>query len=181
MTQWTLDATELRAAPAAMASGSVLSINGRTAGLPIVSTATLPRVSQWLLIALMSLGAAPAGAAGGMKLTALFHAWRGSRRALCAERGLRITGIAATWIVTYALVLFLTFLALLATLPEMAADRLAFLAASALSNCGLSPEPVVLTGGGLWTLVAAMLVGRAAPLLVLWWVAQTAADVDVAV
>jgi Trk-type K+ transport system membrane component len=149
--------------------------------LPITAPASLSRPVQWFLILLMTLGAAPAGAAGGMKLTAIFHAWRGTRRALRRESGLRVTGIAATWIFAYIALLFVTILALLATLPEMAADRLVFLAASSLSNCGLSHDPVALTGGGLWTLTVAMLVGRAAPLLVIWWLAETGDDADVAV
>ena len=72
-----------------------------------------------------------------------------------------------------------TLLALLASLEGTPADRLAMLASSALSNCGLSHEPVVATGAGCWTLVATMLVGRAAPLALIWWIATTTRDVDV--
>ncbi|HYO09262.1 MAG TPA: hypothetical protein VER17_09840 [Tepidisphaeraceae bacterium] len=165
----------------ALATGSALSIDGRTAGLPLHAPAAMTRAAQWLLIALMLIGAAPGGTAGGVKVTALFHAWRGTRRALRREAGLRVTGIAATWILGYALLVFATVLGLLATLPEMAADRLLMLAASSVSNTGLSHEPVTLTGGGLAVLTAAMALGRAAPLLVLWWLASTTEDADVAV
>ena len=178
LTRWSMHFSDL---PRAMASGSALSVDARTTGLPIVSMTSVTRVAQWLLIVFMSIGAAPAGTAGGFKVTALYHAWRGTTRALHGERGSRVSGIAATWIICYVLMFFVTLLALLGTLTEMAADRLVFLAASALSNCGLSPEPVVLTGGGLWTIVLAMLAGRAAPLFVLWWLAETTDDADVAV
>jgi trk system potassium uptake protein TrkH len=136
---------------ASLATGSALSIDARTGGLPLASAASLARASQWILILLMLVGGAPGGAAGGLKVTALFHAWRGTRRALAGEVGARVTGIAATWITAYGTAFLAIVISMLAFLPEMAADRLVFLAASALSNCGLSFEPVVLTGGGLWT------------------------------
>ena len=165
----------------AVAMSSTLSINARSCGLPLTSPAAISRTAQWVLVALMSIGAAPGGTAGGLGVTALYQAWHGTRRSLRAEMGRRIGGIAITWVGAYLLIVFLVLLALLTTMPEMAGDRLVFLAASAVSNSGLSHEPVVMTGGGLWTLVVAMLIGRAAPLLVLWWVAETASDADVAV
>ena len=76
----------------------------------------------------------------------------------------------------YAAIVFVILLTLLASLPEMAADRLAFLAASAVANCGLSHEPVVLTGAGLWISVMAMLIGRAAPLAMVWWMCRAIPD-----
>ena len=42
-----------------------------------------------------------------------------------------------------------------------------------MSNIGLSHEPVSIVGTGLHTLSALMLIGRLAPLLVLWWLAKT--------
>jgi trk system potassium uptake protein TrkH len=164
-----------------VALSSALSLDARTAGFPLAAVGSLSRVAQWLLIGLMLIGAAPAGSGGGMKVTSLFHLWRGTRRALNREGGLRITGIAATWIAAYLAIVFLTLLGLLATLPDMPADRLVFLAASAVGNVGLSHDPLAVTGGGLWIMCLAMLIGRLAPLAVLGWAAATVEDADVAV
>ena len=164
-----------------VAVGSAMSLNSRSCGLPLMSLAELSRGATWVIMLLMLIGAAPAGAAGGMKVTALFHLLRGTRRAWRGEPGLPITAVAATWIVLYILLVFGVFLALLATLPQMAAERLAFLATSAVSNVGLAHEPVALAGPGLWVLSAAMLIGRALPLMLLWWVARNVNEVDVAV
>ncbi len=164
-----------------IATASAFAIDGRSCGLPLAPLSAIARASQWALIVLMTIGAAPAGTAGGMKVTALFHGWRGTRRALRREPGLRITGIAATWIVVYLLIVFTTLLALQASLPDVNTDRLAMLAASAVGNVGLSHEPVVTTGTGLAALSVAMLLGRAMPFLVLWWAAATCDDADVAV
>jgi trk system potassium uptake protein TrkH len=141
----------------------------------------MSRTAQWLLIVQMLIGAAPGGAGGGMKVTALFHFARGARRALHRHGGLRVTGIAALWIAFYLGLVFVTLLGLLATLPEMAADRLLFLAASSAGNVGLSHDPVAVEGVAHYVLAASMLIGRVAPLLVLWWCAQTCDDADVAV
>ena len=164
-----------------VATASALSLDARTCGLSFVTIGSLPRATQWLLIVFMMIGAAPAGTAGGMKVTALFHLGRGTRRALARERGLRITGVAAVWIVSYLALCFLTLIGLLATLPELPADRLVFLSVSAISNVGLSHDPVSVTGGGLAILSGAMLLGRLAPLGMLWWVVMTTDDADVAV
>jgi trk system potassium uptake protein TrkH len=164
-----------------LALASTLSLDGRSAGFPFVAIGSFSRVSQWLLIVLMLIGAAPGGTAGGMKVTSLFHAWRGTRNALSRQAAMRITGIAATWIAAYLGIVFVTLLGLLATVPDMPADRLVFLAASAVGNVGLSHDPVALSGGGVWVLCVGMLIGRIAPLAVLGWAALSTDDVDVAV
>jgi trk system potassium uptake protein TrkH len=166
-----------------LAAASTLSLDSRTCGLPFVTIGTLSRPAQWVLIALMLIGAAPAGTGGGMKVTALFHLFLGTRRALRGEKGLRITGIAAGWVGIYLLIVFLTLLGLLGTLPELPADRLVFLAVSAVGNVGLSHDPVSITGTGpgVMFLCLGMVLGRIAPLLVLWWAALTTGDADVGV
>ena len=166
---------------AAATAGSALSIDSRSAGLPLFSLGTLPRASQWVLIVLMLIGAAPGSAAGGMKVTSLFHLLRGTRRALNRERGLRITGIASTLIASYLLLVLATTLGLLATIPEIPGDRILFLAASAVGLVGLSHDYVALQGPGNYVLSAAMLLGRALPLVILWWAVRTTDDADVAV
>jgi trk system potassium uptake protein len=165
----------------AVTAGSALSIDSRSAGLPLLSPSLLPRASQWVLIVLMLIGAAPGSAAGGMKVTSLFHLVRGTRRALNRERGLRITGIASTMIASYLLLVLATTLGLLATIPEIPGDRLLFLAASAVGLVGLSHDYVALQGPGNYVLAAAMLLGRALPLVILWWAVGTTDDADVAV
>ena len=168
-------------ATTALATGSALALDARSGGLPLISLGGLPRFAHWTLIVLMLIGAAPGGAGGGMKVTALFHLFRGTRRALARQVGLRITGVAAVLIMSILLLLLATTLALLAALPELPADRVFFLAASAISLCGLSHDPVAFEGPANYILSAAMLLGRAAPLLVLWWAVRTTDDADVAV
>ena len=129
----------------------------------------------------MLIGAAPGSAAGGMRVTSLFHLVRGTRRALNRERGLRITGIAATMIASYLLLVLATTLGLLATVPEIPGDRILFLAASAVGLVGLSHDYVAVQGPGNYVLAAAMLLGRAMPLIILWWAVRTTDDADVAV
>lgn len=165
----------------ALAAGSALSIDGRSAGLPLYSLGALPRVAQWVLIALMLIGAAPGGAGGGMKVTSLFHLFRGTRRALGRAVGLRITGVAAVMIIAYLLIVLLTTLALLAAVPEIPGDRVLFLATSAVGLVGLSHDYVAIEGPGNYILSASMLLGRGVPLMILWWAVRTTDDADVGV
>jgi trk system potassium uptake protein TrkH len=164
-----------------LASGSALAIDSRSTGFPLVSIANLSRPQQWLLIGFMLIGAAPASAAGGMGVTVLHHFFRGAARALKRQPGLRITGIAAIWIVIYLILVGLTLLALLGTVGDQPADRLVFLAASSVGAVGLAHEPITITGPGLYILSTAMVLGRTAPLLILWYAAKTTNDADVGV
>ena len=164
-----------------LAAGSGLSIDSRSAGLPLYALGSLSRVSQWVLIVLMLIGAAPGSAGGGMKVTALFHLFRGTKRALNRQPGLRITGIAAVMIVSYLALVLVTTLALLATIPEVPGERVLFLAASAVGQVGLSHDYIAFQGAGNYVLSAAMLLGRALPLAILWWAVETTGDADVAV
>ena len=159
--------------PLALATGSLESINTRSAGLPIAPLSTFSRMTQWLIIGLMIVGAAPGGATGGLKVTALYHVHHGTRRALRRERASRITGIAALWILSYFAIVAVTLLALLSQQPELPPDRLLFIAISAVSLVGLSHEPISMTGPGLHVLALAMLLGRIVPWLILWWTATT--------
>ena len=65
--------------------------------------------------------------------------------------------------------------------PEAPADRLFFDAVSAASNVGLAHEPLTLGRGGSYVLAASMLAGRFAPLMVLWWMADTTKGAEMAV
>jgi Trk-type K+ transport system membrane component len=55
----------------------------------------------------------------------------------------------------------------------MPADQLLFLSVSATSNVGLSHDALSLVTWPLGTLSILMLLGRAVPFLVLWWMAET--------
>jgi trk system potassium uptake protein TrkH len=157
-------------------------INARSAGFPF---ALGPGVVQWATILLMIIGASSAGTAGGVKVTTLATIAGGTRRALRGgdERaeGLRPSAIALIWLGIYLLLLTASALTLVATEPQMHADRLLFLAASGLGNVGLSHDPVSLSETGWYVLSATMLVGRVAPVMILWWMAETTPSAVVAV
>lgn len=155
------------------ASSAAMAINSRTAGLPLESVRDFARADQWVIVLLMAIGAAPAGTAGGLKLTTLVRLGGGVRDALRGHSPGRGFGIAAAWLAVYALFVFTGFLLMLATQPDAPADRLLFLCVSATSNVGLSHDPVSIIGPGLYVLSALMLVGRIAPLLMLWWMVRT--------
>jgi Trk-type K+ transport system membrane component len=84
------------------------------------------------------------------------------------------------WIAIYGMALF-GGMVLLAASESESSDRLLFLAVSALSNVGLSHDPVSMTGPGLVVLSMLMLIGRIAPLTILWWVAAGGEQSDVLV
>lgn len=161
-----------------LAMASAFSVNSRTTGLPLELAGAFSRPAQWVLIALMIVGGSPAGTAGGVKTTAIYHLVRGFRDNL-RGRGLawRAFGIAGCWVATYFAIVAVGFVLLLMTEPDTA-DRLLFLSVSAASNVGLSHDPVSITGNGLFTLSGLMLAGRVAPLIVLWWMASTPEEGD---
>lgn len=163
-----------------LASCSVAAINTRSAGLAVQSPAAFTAPGQWLLMLLMLIGAAPAGTAGGVKTTTFWHLGTGVRDLLRGRGGSRILGIAVVWLGIYLLMLFVGALLLVACEPQTPADRALFLVFSATGNVGLSHDPISDTGPGLLVLAGLMLVGRLAPLAILWWTAETT-TADVAV
>lgn len=164
-----------------LASCSVAAINARTAGIPFESPAVFTVAGQWLLMALMLIGAAPAGTASGLKTTTLWQLARGVRDILGGRPAPRPVGIAAVWLGLFLLALFTGVLLLATTDPQIAPDRLLFLCCSAIANVGLSHDPVSITGPGLIVLSLLMLAGRLGALAVLWWMAETTSGADVAV
>ena len=165
----------------ALASASALAVNARGAGLPLEYASSYPRVMQWLLVVLMAVGANPAGTGGGVKATTVAALVRGVRAALGGGRAGRAFGVAAVWAALYAAIVFAGLLLLVWRVADMPADRLLFLTVSATSNVGLAHDPVSIVGPGLYTLCALMLAGRIAPVFVVWWMARTTDDADVAV
>ena len=167
--------------PDALASASAAAVNARGAGLPFEFASAYPRAMQWLLIVLMAIGASPAGTGGGLKTTTLTQLIASARAALRGQRVPRAAGVAAVWLAVYLGLVFGGLLLLLWRAADVAADRLLFLTVSAASNVGLAHDPVSIVGPGLYTLCAVMLAGRVAPVFVLWWMARTTTDADVAV
>ncbi len=163
------------------ANASAAAINARTAGFAFTNVGAMPRVGQWIVLGLMLIGAGSGSAAGGIKLTTIYVICGGVRRALRGATVGRLFGVAMVWITIYFALVIATLLALLATQPEMPADRLLMLAVSAASNVGLAHDPITLVGPSLFVLSLAMLLGRTLPLIVLWWLVYTTRDVDVAV
>ena len=114
-------------------------------------------------------------------MTTAVELFRGTWRALKGEAPGRTFGIAMTWVGTYALLVLVALLALLQNTPEMPADRALFTTVSAASNVGLSHDALSVTRDNVYALCAAMLLGRFLPIAVLWWMAMTTRDADVAV
>ncbi len=85
-----------------------------------------------------------------------------------------------TWAGVYFAALLVFQLLLLSEQPQIPGDRLLFITISALSNVGLSHDTIAATGPSLYYLAAAMFAGRVVPLLMLWWMADTVKDAEVA-
>lgn len=164
-----------------LASGLIASINSRTAGLPIEYVYDYPRAMQWWLIGLMFIGGAPASAASGLKLTTIVVLCAGLRRTFRNEPAGRAFGIALAWFGVYLLLAFASMLWLLNSAPEISSDRALFITISAISNTGLSPDPLSVTAANGYVLASAMLLGRVLPIGVLWWMAWTTRDAEIAV
>ena len=164
-----------------LVSSALLSLNSRSAGFGFEHAGAIPRATQWGVLLLMAVGASPAGTAGGLKGTTLLALVWGVRDALAGRRAGRTFGIAATWFATYFALVALCFALLLWQVPELPADRLLFLGVSAAGNVGLSHDQLSLVMGPLFTLSFTMLLGRLAPLAVLWWMARTTSDAELAV
>jgi trk system potassium uptake protein TrkH len=156
-----------------LATASVAAIDARTCGMGYVFGNGLPRAMQWVLVAVMVIGAGSGGTAGGLKVTTVAELWRGVRRTLRGEAAGRVFGIAAVWAAGYLLVIGVCLVVLVTVSPQVPADRMLFDLVSAVGNVGVSTDVLSIVGTPLYILSAAMFVGRFAPLLVLWWVADT--------
>ena len=163
-----------------IATASCEALNARSLGFPFEFATYWPRAVQWVTIALMAIGASPAGSGGGIKVTTLAVLFDGTKNILRRRPTTRAMGIALVWLGIYAGVLVATLLVLLISEPQLSADRLLFLASSALGNAGLSHDPVSVSDVGLNVLSATMLVGRIAPVLMLWWIVRSTPEADVA-
>ena len=162
-------------------SCSTLAINCRSLGMPISFDFVTSRPTQWALMIMMLIGAASAGTAGGLKVNTIAELYRGVRRVLSGQTGNRTFGIALIWCAIFFGMVVATQLMLVNAVGELSGDRVLFLTISALTNTGLSHEVISITGEGLFTLSAAMFAGRVVPLLILWWLADSTTDAEIAV
>jgi trk system potassium uptake protein TrkH len=166
---------------AATIRGSAEMFNSRSLGMPLGSFNGLTRASQWVVLLAMAIGASPGGTGGGIKGTTLLVLGRDVRRLLGGKSAGRMLGVACVWVTIYLGLTFGTTLCLMLTESQLSADRVLLLSISAASTCGISHEPISITGTGLFILSFTMLAGRLIPLAILWWSARTIADADVAV
>ncbi len=151
----------------ALASASVNAVNARGTGWSVEPLSGLPRAVQGALTGLMSVGAVVGGTAGGIGLLTLYAIGAGARATLAGRIAPRATVFALLWLGAFIVTVFVTFLILLGTESTLAPDRVLFLSVAAVSNVGMSHEPLSITGTGLWTLSLAMLVGKFLPLALL--------------
>jgi len=168
-------------------ANAIAAINSRTLGLPYAVRGMGGEVSfvreftplmLWMLIPFMVIGGCPAGTAGGMKITTFAEIFRGVRRSLRGQSPGRSFGIAAAWLGIYAFLVVLFFTLLMFTVDHPTSDRVLFETISALSNVGLSYDRIQHHTPPLDIMSGAMLLGRLAPLCILWWMATSTTDAE---
>jgi trk system potassium uptake protein TrkH len=164
-----------------LAWGSSLAINSRTAGIPFGHSLTLPSAVRWFTMILMTIGAAPGGTGGGLKVTTIAVIFLGTREILAGKSPAKALGIAMSWIGMYLGIAMLGLVMLLFVEPELRGEQVLYMTISALSNVGLSYDLLPDMPRGSFVLAALMMAGRMTPLLVLWWMADTTTDAEIAV
>ena len=171
------------------ASSWLYALNARSLGLDVTLDTNLTRQAWWVIGLLSLIGACPGGSAGGIKLTIfstiatstrkLFHVEQTGRSPQSAtdasivqtpqlfhvEQSARQLATALIWASGVLSIAFALFLLLLAAVPQLPADRIATIAASAIGRAGLSHDELSLTGVGLYLLSLAMLAGHLLPVL----------------
>ncbi len=168
--------------PARLWLAAVQSVMPRTAGFSVLPVAEWRPATRWGVIGLMLIGASPGSTGSGIKTTTFavllalaLAALRGGQRPILMERAVplgvalkAVTVAVATGAAWAGLVLFLL------AGQRLPAFDLAFEAASALANVGLStgvtPE---LTPAGRLAVVVAMYAGRVGPLTLAYAVGRT--------
>jgi trk system potassium uptake protein len=159
-----------------MAASAASAINDRTAGMPLEDMTRLSRVVVWTMMGLMTIGAASAGSAGGIKITTLWEIFGGVRKSMSNDSPGRIFGIAAVWLGAYCLTAAVAVLLLLQKESETPPDQVLFNVISALSNVGLSHDRLTLDPFSGYVLSVTMLIGRLGPLTMLWWIVDSDPD-----
>ena len=156
-------------------------VSGRTAGFNTVDIAAMTPSSKIMLILLMFIGGSPGSAAGGIKTVTLavivmtvLATLRKRGEVEMFRRSVRpvVVGRAITVTMLFAVVLFITMLALSVTEGPLSGDfamlDLMFESASALGTVGLSTGVTpTLTTAGKAIIIVVMLIGRLGPLTLL--------------
>jgi Cation transport protein len=158
----------------AIAGGSLnalsQSVNARATGFALEPIGETTGATQWTLTLLMSLGGTTAAATGGLGTIPLVLFFRGLVNQLRGRPTDRLFGAAIVWILLFAAIVSSTHVALLTLQPQLPADRALFLSVSAVSNVGLSHDPVSFTSPSAYhALSLAMCAGRLLPLMMLAW------------
>jgi trk system potassium uptake protein len=166
--------------PQSIATSAAANVGCRTAGMGLVDLDHFTRPAVWSVMLLMTIGAASGGTGAGIKCNTLAEVFRGVRSALNGRPVTRAFGIACSWVAMYALLVFLALVLLLKLLPETPADHVLLLAISAASNVGLTYDRLTYDQATAYVLCATMITGRMAPMIVLWWMADTTST-DIAV
>jgi len=99
--------------------------------------------------------------------------FRGTRALLAGKNPGRPTGIAVIWLATYLAFAAGAMLLLSYVSGMEPGDNIAFNAISALSNVGFTTGAVPDEKGLFFAYSAIILVGKMAPLMILWWMADT--------
>jgi trk system potassium uptake protein len=164
--------------PQSIATSAAAAVGCRTAGMGLVDLDHFTRQAIWAVMILMAVGAASGGTGAGIKTNTIAEIFRGVRSALNGRPVARPFGIACTWVGMYALLVLIALVLLLKLLPETPADHVLFLAISAASNVGLTFDRITYDPATAYVLCATMITGRMAPMIVLWWMADTTTDAD---
>ncbi|MGD0461483.1 MAG: hypothetical protein ABSB74_03240 [Tepidisphaeraceae bacterium] len=162
-------------------AASVLAVESRTGGLSIASIDDISQPSRWILVVLMLIGASPAGTGSGLKTTTVVELARGARKLLRGETVGKSFAIAVVWLGTYLGLLLGAVLLLSHVSGNDPADNILFNAVSGMSNVGFSATAVASQKSVMFAYCAIILVARMAPLMVLWWMAETTADAELAI
>jgi Trk-type K+ transport system membrane component len=162
-------------------AASVLSVESRTGGLDIAHISNLSQSSRWILVILMIIGASPAGTASGLKTTTFVELAKGVQKLLRGEAVSRSFAIAIVWVGTYLSLLLGATLLLSHVSGNDTADNTLFNAVSGMSNVGFTAAPVPSQKSVMYAYCAIILVARMAPLMILWWMAETTPDAELAI
>jgi Trk-type K+ transport system membrane component len=165
----------------AATSSSVISVESRTGGMPIVAVHDLSQSAQWALLVLMAIGASPGGTGGGLKTTTVLELVRGTRRLLAGQPAGRAFGVAVMWVGIYAAIVLGGVMLLSFINPAAAFDGTLMNAVSGASNVGFTLSGVPDVKNVMYAHCAIMLLGRMTPIMILWWVADTMPEVETAV
>jgi trk system potassium uptake protein TrkH len=181
-TSWTDGAaTSGQALRDLVTTSATAAVASRTAGLGLVDLEHINRPGLWVVLLMMVVGGCAASTAGGVKLTTLAALFRGVRQTRENQRPNPSFGYAVAWMGIYLMIVLVPQLLLLHRLMQMPADQVLFNVISAASNVGLTREALNPDPGTAFVLSATMLAGRFGSLMMLWWMADTAREGEIAV